>query len=56
VLFCDLVGSTELSTRLDPEDLGELIRCYQSNCAEVFGRWGGHIARFVGDGTLAFFG
>ena len=56
VLFCDLVGSTELSTRLDPEDLGEVIRRYQSNCAEVLGRWGGQIARFVGDGTLAFFG
>ena len=56
VLFCDLVGSTELSTQLDPEDLGELIHAYQKSCAEVVTRWDGHIAQYMGDGVLAYFG
>jgi class 3 adenylate cyclase len=56
VLFCDLVGSTALSTRLDPEDMGRVIRAYQSTCTDVVGRWGGHVAKYMGDGVLAYFG
>ena len=56
VLFCDLVGSTELSARLDPEDMGGVIRAYQGCCAKVVERWGGHVARYMGDGVLAYFG
>ena len=56
VLFCDLVGSTELSARLDPEDLREVIGKYQDACAEVIERFEGHVARFLGDGALAYFG
>src|SRR5262245_27548934 len=47
VLFCDLVGSTALSTRLDPEDMGRVIRAYQSTCTDVVGRWDGHIAKYM---------
>jgi class 3 adenylate cyclase len=53
VLFCDLVGSTELSARLDPEDMREVMRAYQAACADVVGRFEGHVARFLGDGILA---
>jgi class 3 adenylate cyclase/tetratricopeptide (TPR) repeat protein len=56
VLFCDLVGSTELSARLDPEDLAQLIRTYQECCTAVIVRWDGHVARYLGDGVLAYFG
>jgi class 3 adenylate cyclase len=56
VLFVDLVGSTELSARLDPEDLASVIRAYQECCAQVIGRWSGHIAKYMGDGVLAYFG
>jgi class 3 adenylate cyclase len=56
VLFCDLVGSTEPSARLDPEDLREVIGAYQTACAEVIARFEGHIAKFLGDGVLAYFG
>ena len=56
VMFCDLVGSTELSARLDPEDMGAVIRAYQECCAEVVERWGGHVAKYMGDGVLAYFG
>ena len=56
VLFCDLVGSTELAARLDPEDMGAVIRAYQECCAEVVERWGGHVAKYMGDGVLAYFG
>jgi class 3 adenylate cyclase/predicted ATPase len=55
-LFCDLVGSTELAGRLDPEDMGAAIRGYQQCCAEVIERWGGHVAKYMGDGVLAYFG
>ena len=56
VMFCDLVGSTELSTRLDPEDLQEIIHGVQESCAEVVGSFGGHIAQYLGDGILVYFG
>jgi class 3 adenylate cyclase len=56
VLFCDLVSSTELAARLDPEGLREVMRAYQTACANVVGRFEGHVARFLGDGVLAYFG
>jgi class 3 adenylate cyclase/tetratricopeptide (TPR) repeat protein len=56
VMFVDLVGSTELAARLDPEDMGRVIRAYQGRCAEVISRWGGHVAKYMGDGVLAYFG
>ena len=56
VLFCDLVGSTALAARLDPEDMGEIIRGYQERCREVVSCWGGHVAKYMGDGVLAYFG
>jgi class 3 adenylate cyclase len=56
VLFCDLVGSTALAAQLDPEDMAAIIRAYQECCARVIGRWGGHVAKYMGDGVLAYFG
>ncbi|MCP4781755.1 MAG: adenylate/guanylate cyclase domain-containing protein [Hyphomicrobium sp.] len=56
VMFCDLVGSTELSTRLDPEDLREIIRRFQETCAEIVARFNGYIAQYLGDGILVYFG
>jgi class 3 adenylate cyclase len=56
VMFCDLVGSTALSARLDPEDMWEVIRAYRAACARVIAAYDGRIARFVGDGILAYFG
>jgi class 3 adenylate cyclase/predicted ATPase len=56
VMFCDLVGSTELSSRLDPEDLGEVIRAYQARARTAIAQFGGFIARYVGDGILTYFG
>jgi len=56
VLFCDLVRSTELSAKLDPEDMGQVIRAYHRACAETVERWGGHVAKYMGDGVLAYFG
>jgi class 3 adenylate cyclase len=50
------VGSTELAAKLDPEDLGDVMRSYQSRCTEVITRWGGHVAKYMGDGILAYFG
>ncbi len=56
VMFCDLVGSTALSARLDPEDLGEIIRSYQACVATTIRHFKGFIARYVGDGVLIYFG
>ena len=56
VMFVDLVGSTAMSSRLDPEEMGELIRSYQNTVAGEIGRLDGHLAKFMGDGVLAYFG
>ena len=56
IMFCDLVGSTELSQRLDPEDLREVMRRYQDAVAGSVSRYEGHVAKFLGDGVLAYFG
>ena len=56
VLFCDMVGSTALSGTVDPELLGALIRRYQDAVAGAIGRFGGFVAKFMGDGVLAYFG
>ena len=56
VLFCDLVDSTGLARQLDPEDLREVVRAYQETCAKVIARFDGHIAQYLGDGLLVYFG
>ena len=56
VMFCDLVGSTALSARLDPEVLPDLIRAFQDRCAGAISRFDGYIARYMGDGMLVYFG
>jgi len=56
VMFCDLVGSTSLSARLDAEDLRAVIGAYHRCCAEVIHRSGGLVAKYMGDGVLAYFG
>jgi TOMM system kinase/cyclase fusion protein len=56
VLFCDLVDSTALAARLDPEELREVVRAYQETCAAVIQRFEGHIAQYLGDGLLVYFG
>jgi predicted ATPase/class 3 adenylate cyclase/DNA-binding winged helix-turn-helix (wHTH) protein len=56
LLFCDLVDSTPLSARLDPEELREVVRGYHAVCAEVIERFDGHIAQYLGDGLLVYFG
>jgi class 3 adenylate cyclase len=56
VMFSDLVGSTALSARMDPEDLREVISAYQKSVAEVVRRFGGFVAKYMGDGVLVYFG
>jgi len=56
VLFCDLVDSTTLASQLDPEDLRAVVRAYQETCARVIARFEGHIAQYLGDGLLVYFG
>ena len=55
-MFCDLVGSTALSARMDPEDLREIISAYQKCVAETVQRFGGFVAKYMGDGALIYFG
>ena len=56
VMFCDLVGSTALAERLDPEELRALLHDYRTQCGKVIARYEGHVARYVGDGILTYFG
>jgi class 3 adenylate cyclase len=56
VMFSDLVGSTSLSTTMDPEDLREVISAYQKCVADAVGRFGGFVAKYMGDGVLIYFG
>jgi class 3 adenylate cyclase len=56
VLFCDLVDSTVLASQLDPEEWREVVRAYQEACAKVIARFEGHIAQYLGDGLLVYFG
>src|ERR1700723_1799960 len=56
VMFCDLVGSTALSEKLDPEELRGLLHAYRTLCGDVIARYEGFVARYVGDGILIYFG
>ena len=56
VMFCDLVGSTQLSSQLDPEDLQELMRAYYRVCDSTVKNYDGHVAQYLGDGVLIYFG
>jgi class 3 adenylate cyclase len=56
VMFCDLVGSTPLSTRFDPEDLREIVGAYHGCVADTVGCFGGFVAKYMGDGVLVYFG
>jgi class 3 adenylate cyclase/tetratricopeptide (TPR) repeat protein len=56
IMFCDLVGSTPLSTRLDPEDMREIVGAYHRCCADLITGAAGFVARYMGDGILAYFG
>ena len=56
VMFCDLVDSTALSEKLDPEDLRDVLRTYQDACQKIIRRFGGYIAQYLGDGLLVYFG
>ena len=56
VMFCDLVGSTALSLDLDPEELRDILRSYQDTVAAEVTRFDGHVAKYLGDGVLAYFG
>jgi len=56
VLFCDLVDSTVLASQLDPEEWRQVVQAYQETCATVIARYDGHIAQYLGDGLLVYFG
>jgi class 3 adenylate cyclase/predicted ATPase len=56
VMFCDLVGSTPLATRFDPEDLREIVGAYHRCVTDTVGRFGGFVAKYMGDGVLIYFG
>jgi ribosomal protein L40E len=56
VLFCDLVGSTEIAARLDPEEWREVVAAYHRAAAQAITLYGGHVAKYLGDGVMAFFG
>jgi class 3 adenylate cyclase len=56
VLFCDLVGSTQLAARLDPEEWHKTLAAYHRSAAKAIERFGGHVANYLGDGVMAYFG
>lgn len=56
VVFCDLVGSTQLAEHLDAEELMELMQAYRAACGEIVERYDGHVAQYLGDGLMAYFG
>src|SRR5262249_15273076 len=56
VLFCDLVGSTQIAAQLDPEEWREMVAGYHRAATEAITRFGGHVAKYLGDGVMAFFG
>jgi class 3 adenylate cyclase len=56
VLFCDLVGSTEIASHLDPEECREIVREYHRMAAQTVERFGGSVAQYLGDGVMAYFG
>lgn len=56
VMFCDIVGSTAMSAQLDPEDLGRVLAGFQKACGDAVGRFGGSVAKYMGDGALVYFG
>lgn len=56
VMFCDMVGSTELSRELDPEDYRAVITSFQETCSGAARRYEGHVAKYLGDGVLIYFG
>src|SRR5213079_1675647 len=56
VMFCDLVGSSALAERLDPEELRDLMQAYQRTCGDVVARYEGHVAQYLGDGLMVYFG
>ncbi len=56
LMFCDLVGSSALAERLDPEDMLQVLNDYQTVCADIVGKYGGHVAQYLGDGVLIYFG
>jgi class 3 adenylate cyclase/tetratricopeptide (TPR) repeat protein/energy-coupling factor transporter ATP-binding protein EcfA2 len=56
VMFCDLVGSTALAQKLDPEELRDLMQAYQRACGEVISSYDGHVAQYLGDGLMVYFG
>ena len=55
-MFCDVVGSTALSERLDPEEWRAVVRNYHATCAAIIRRFEGHVAQYLGDGLLVYFG
>ncbi len=56
VVFCDMVGSTELAQRIDPEELRQVLHDYREVCVEAVEHFGGHVAQYLGDGVLVYFG
>src|SRR5712672_941334 len=56
VLFCDLVGSTKIASHLDPEEWREIVADYHQAAAQAIERFGGHVAQYLGDGVMAYFG
>src|SRR5580698_6505145 len=56
VLFCDIVGSVSLANMLDPEDMMHVLEVFRNSCDDIIGRHNGYIARYLGDGVLAYFG